>query len=97
MRCIVFGPWQIRIYAGTRVTLAAGFRALPQISQPDFFIVLRLIHDGFLPKLFQINVNQSTCLSKTLYTALCIASRAALHTAQENESREKVLKEDSAT
>jgi hypothetical protein len=60
----VFGPLQIQIYAGTLVRLAAGFRALLQIQQPNFFIVLQLILDGFFPNTFQFIADQSTCLSK---------------------------------
>ena len=62
---LVFMPWQIRIYVGTRVTLAAGFRALPQIPQPGSCIVLRLAHDDFHPNSFHFSADQSTCVSRT--------------------------------
>ena len=73
------------------MTLAAGFRAFPQITQPDFFVVLRLIHDGFLLNPFQFIAHQSTCLSQGTVTALCSAPRAALHTVQENDSRQMLF------
>lgn len=40
----MFVPWQIQIYARTRVNLDAGFRVLPQIPKPYFFILLQVIH-----------------------------------------------------
>jgi len=68
---LLFGPWQIRIYARTRLTLAAGFRALPQISQPDFFIVLRLIYDdSFQIRSSSPQINQPV-YQRALHTARC--------------------------
>ena len=53
----------------TRVTLAAGFRAVSQKTQPDLFIVLRLNQDGFLPNPFI--AHQSTFLSNdTVHSAV---------------------------
>jgi hypothetical protein len=56
----VFALWQIRFYAGTQLTVAAGFRAIPRINQPDFFIFLRLIRDSFLSNSFLFIADQST-------------------------------------
>jgi len=71
------------------VYLVAGFRVLPQITQPDFFIILRLGHNGFLPNPSQFIVDQSTCLS--LGTVHSSEPSAALHTTQENESKQNLF------
>ena len=44
------------------LTLTADFRALAHITQSDFFIFFRLIHNDFLPNPFQLIADQSTCL-----------------------------------
>jgi len=65
------------------VTLAASFSALPQITQPQCFIFLRLIHDDFLPNPFQFIADESTCLSnRTVHIAVQCTERCITHGAK---------------
>jgi hypothetical protein len=76
----------VRINGGIRVTLVAGFRALPQVTHLDFVIILWLIQ----MRSTSSPINQFVS-HRAPYTALRSVRRGALHTVQNNGSRQTLF------